>query len=187
MKVLDNGFVKFLLGFIKAVVWIFAILVIALIVIQRVFNNSVGLGDYKMFTVATGSMVPDYDVYDVIIVKDVDINTIKVGDDLVYLGNKDDYKDKIITHRVIKINRSGGKYSFITKGIANPEADPTVSEDQVYGIVSYKSTVLSFLSHIMNNSYGLYFLVFVPIAFLIFLEILDKIKEKEDETENKVN
>lgn len=180
MKVLDNGFVKFLIGFVRAIVWIFAILVITLIVIQRVFNNSVGFGSYKMFTVATGSMVPDYNIYDVIIVKDVDINTIKVGDDLVYLGNKDDYKDKIITHRVIKINRSGGRYNFITKGIANTEEDPTVSEDQVYGVVSYKSTVLSFLSHIMNNAYGLYFLVFVPIAFLIFLEILDKIKEKEN-------
>lgn len=181
MKILDNGFVKFLIGFIRTVVWIFAFVIVAIIVIQRAFNNNVSLGSYRMFTVATGSMLPKYEVYDVIISKTVPINTIKVGDDLVYLGVKNDYKDKIITHKVIGVSKSGGKYTFQTKGIANTEADPLVDESQIYGIVVYKSGLLSFLSHILNNSFGLYFLIFVPLAFLIFLEILDKIKEKENE------
>lgn len=181
MKILDNGFVKFLIGFIKVIVWAFAIIIVSIIAIQRLFNNNVSFGSYRMFTVATGSMVPKYEVYDVIFSKTVPTNTIKAGDDLVYIGAKNDYKDKIITHRVIGVSKSGGKYTFQTKGIANTEADPLVDESQIYGIVIYKSGLLSFLSHILNNSFGLYFLIFVPLAFLIFLEILDKIKEKENE------
>ena len=51
----------------------------------------------------------------------------------------------------------------------------------MYGVVKYKAVVLSFLSGILNNSFGFYFLIFVPIAFLIFLEIIDFIKSKEEE------
>ena len=61
--------------------------------------------------------------------------------------------------------------------------NPEVEGKQVYGIVVKKLVILSFFSHILNNAYGLYFLIILPIAFLIFLEILDKIKEEENECE----
>lgn len=182
-NIFKNKFIKLLFNIIKVLVWIFVIIIVLLIAIQRLFNNEVSLGSYRMFTVATGSMEPEYKVYDVIISKEEPLDQIKVGDDLVYLGKERDYKDKIITHRVINIENEDGKYLFTTKGIANEVADPVVEGNQVYGIVVYRPYLLSFLSHILNNSYGLYFLIIVPLAFLILLEILDRIKDKETENE----
>ena len=52
---------------------------------------------------------------------------------------------------------------------------------KIYGKVVYKPVVLSFLSGILNTKLGFYLLIFVPVAFLIFLEILDYIKRKEGE------
>ena len=103
-KVLDNKFIKFLLKFIKVIVWIFVLLVIFVILVQRIFGNRVSIGSYRMFTVVTGSMEPVYNVGDVVISKEVDPSTINKGDDVVYLGEKNDFKDKIVTHRVIKID-----------------------------------------------------------------------------------
>lgn len=180
-KILNNPFLKFLFGFVKILVWIFVILIVLVIGIQRLFNNQISIGNYRMFTVVTGSMMPEYEVYDVIIVKEKKPEDIQVGDDLTYLGKVGDYKDKVITHRVQKIRQENGTRYFTTQGIANNAPDPEVREDQSYGIVVYRPTVLSFLSCVLNNSYGLYFLVLVPIAILIFLEILDYIKEKESE------
>lgn len=180
-KVLDNKFIKFLIKFIKVVVWIFVLLVIFVILVQRIFNNQVSIGSYRMFTVVTGSMEPVYNVGDVVISKEVDPSTIKKGDDVVYLGEKDDFKDKIVTHRVIKIEKKDGEYYFTTKGIANEYSDPVISSDQIYGKVVYRPVVLSFLSGILNTRLGFYLLIFVPVAFLIFLEILDYIKRKEGE------
>ena len=149
----------------------------------------------KPYIVVSGSMEPtiktggvvfintNYDVNDVIVSKEIPLEKINRGDDLVYLGEKDDYKGKIITHRVVDIKGTSGNYRFTTKGIANPDNDPEVEGKQVYGIVVKKLVILSFFSHILNNSYGLYFLIILPIAFLIFLEILDKIKEVENECE----
>ena len=102
-------------------------------------------------------------------------------DDMVFNGWISDYKGKIITHRVVDIKGTSGNYRFTTKGIANPDNDPEVEGKQVYGIVVKKLVILSFFSHILNNAYGLYFLIILPIAFLIFLEILDKIKEVESQ------
>ena len=180
-KVLDNKFISFLLKFIKVIVWIFVLLIILVILIQKIFNNQVSIGSYRMFTVVTGSMDPVYKVGEVVISKEVDPSTIKKGDDVVYLGEKNDFKDKIITHRVIKIENKDGEYYFTTKGIANDYNDPVISSNQLYGKVVYKPVVLSFLSSILNTKLGFYLLIFVPVAFLIFLEILDYIKRKEGE------
>ena len=105
-KILNNPFLKFLFGFTKVIVWIFVILIVLVIGVQRLFNNQVSIGSYRMFTIVTGSMMPEYEVYDVIIVKEEDPKDIQVGDDLTYLGKIGDYKDKVITHRVKK-NKAG--------------------------------------------------------------------------------
>jgi len=183
-KIRDNKFLKFLLMLIKIIFWIITILVIGIIIMQKVFNNRIAIKNIRIFTVATGSMLPEYKIGDVIIVGQKDYDKIEVGDDLVYEGTVRDYKDKIITHRVIDINYDGSVYNYTTKGINNDEADPIVNQSQVYGVVKYKPITLSIISHILLNSYGFYFLVFVPIAFLIFLEILDIIKAREERINN---
>ena len=179
-KFLDNKIVRIVMGIVKALVWIAAILIVVVIITQRVFDNKAAVGDYRIFTIATGSMIPVYNISDVILVGSKDYDKIKVGDDLVYMGEKDTYKGKIITHRVINIENKDGTYYYTTKGVNNPLEDPVVSQKQVYGVVLYKTIFLSFFSHILNNSFGFYFLIFVPIALLIFLEILDYIKGIEE-------
>lgn len=182
-KILNNKFFKVLFTIIKIIVWVFILCVVAIVLVQRIFDNKISIGDYRMFTIVTGSMKPEYDIYDVVIVKNSELDDIEVGDDVTYLGAEGSFNDKIVTHRVIDIDKNDGEYTFTTKGTANDVADPLVKGNQIYGKVIYKPALLSFLSHILNNSYGFYFLIFVPIAFLIFLEILDHIKNKEEEDE----
>lgn len=183
-KIMNNKVFKFLVFLIRSVIWIVTSLVIVLIVTQKVFNNEFALGNYRIFTIASGSMLPEYKILDVILVGDKAHEDIKIGDDLVYMGKVDDYAGKIITHRVIDINTENGKYLYTTKGINNPLEDPVVGEDQVYGVVKYKTVLLSFFSRIINTSFGFYFLIFVPITLLVFLEIMDHFNAKEEELED---
>ena len=80
----------------------------------------------------------------------------------------------------IKIDTSNGKRTFHTKGIANEFEDPLVEESQVMGKVIMKSTILSFISKIVNNPYGFYFVIFVPFAILLVMEIIDFIEDRKD-------
>ncbi|MBQ6494794.1 MAG: signal peptidase I [Bacilli bacterium] len=174
-KIKNNKPLKIITSIVKFIISIIIILVVAVIIVQRVTNNKLNLGGYGLYTVVTTSMVPKYNVGDMILAKKVDTNTIKVGDDVVYLGEVDTYKDKIITHQVIQIENTNEGKIFHTKGIANPLEDPVVKESQIYGVVVFKSAILSFLSGLINSPYGFYFLIFVPIVLIVFLEVIDVI------------
>ena len=148
---------------------------LAFIVIQRLTNNSSIFG-YRVFTVATGSMEPVYMVNDVILVKDVDIDTLRVGDDVAYLGNSSVNRGLVITHRIVRIEPNEvGEVRYYLKGVNNEYEDPSISGSQIYGKVVGKVYVINFINHVVKNMYGFFFLVFCPLVLVIFLEIADTI------------
>ena len=183
---------KFIFNVLKWAIELFIITIAIIIVVQRVTNNQEAFLGYRIFNVATGSMEPEYIVGDILISKEKDPSTIKVGDNIVYLGNKADYRGKIITHNVIEVEQNEkGEYLFHTKGIANTVEDPVVHEDQLYGIVVNNNEVLAFICKILTNRYGLYFFVIIPIvlsAFTAFVraqsqQIEEERKEEAEERE----
>ncbi len=178
-----NKILKILWTIGKILMAIILVIVMAIIVIQKIFNNNVAFLGYRIFTVATGSMEPEYKVLDMLLVKEVDEKDIKIDDDLVYNGKGEGFDGKIITHRVIEIEKDDKGYSFTTKGIANIAHDPIIRHDQILGKVIYKSVVLSFINKIINNTIGFFILIIVPIVSLAVLEIIDYQNDKEREEE----
>lgn len=178
---LEDSFVGFLYKILKVIVTIIILIILLVILIQRVSNNKISLGGYQVYSIITGSMEPKYKVGDVILVKEVDLNQIKKGDDLTYQGKEGNFSGKIVSHQVIGINKSHDGYSFRTKGINNPIEDPIVKEDQVLGIATYKFIILSFIGRIMSTAIG-YFGLFVFVIILVSIQIVKIIfNGKEDE------
>lgn len=167
---------------IKVICLIFLILFIIVIALQRFSNNEIAIGGFRIFTVATGSMRPTYEVGDTIIIKEVDTNTLKEGDPITYLGKESDFAGRVVTHRIIKIEETedGGK-RFITQGDANDIEDPSITADQIYGKVIYKCILISMLTRLMNNLTAFYILVFIPVGILVFLQIKDSFGNKDDD------
>ncbi|MGN1378892.1 MAG: signal peptidase I [Bacilli bacterium] len=178
-KIKNNKFINIIIKIIKAIVTLFIIFVVSIIFIQRVSDNKISLGGISIYTIITPSMVPKYNIGDMVIAKKVDVNNLRKGDDVVYLGNKDDFDGKIITHEIMNIENENGKILFHTKGIANDIEDPIVSEEQIMGKVIFKSKLLSLISKVVNNSYGFYFVIFIPFTILVTMEIIDIIDEKK--------
>ena len=173
------AFIKFLWKIIKTILIVVLALVLTVIIVQRVSHNKATVGGYGIYTVVSESMIPEYNIWDMLFAKKVDPSEIKVGDDVVYQGKEGDFADKIVTHRVIKIIRHGNDYNFITKGIANPVEDPEITADQIYGKVVLKSVVLTEISKLINTTYGFYFIIFVPFVVIVTLEIIDTVNERK--------
>ena len=173
------GFFKVLWKIAKTILVIIALLVFAVIIVQRVSNNKANIAGYGIYTIVSESMVPEYNIWDMLFAKKTDAAEIQIGDDVVYQGKEGDFADKVVTHRVIKKTRHGNSYTFVTKGIANDLEDPAIEEDQIYGKVVLKSAVLSLLSKVINNAYGFYFIVFVPLVMIISLEVIDTVNERK--------
>ncbi len=176
----NKNIIKIILGIIKSIATFFIVCVFSIIFLQRVSNNSINLAGFSIYTVVTESMYPKYKVYDMILVKSVDTKSIKVHDDVVYKGEKSDFQGKIVTHRVEDITEDNGVLTFTTKGINNDIKDPLVNENQIMGKVVHKLLLLSLISKVINNTYGFYFLIFVPLVVVIFLEVMESIEEKKE-------
>ena len=164
---------KIIWNICKTIMWIIVILIVSVIVVQRVSNNKVTLANYSIYTVVTESMLPKYKVGDMLLAKNVDTETLKVGDDVVYMGKEGSFNGKIVTHQIIDIDNSTGVKQFHTKGLNNIVEDPVVSSDQIYGKVVTKLNILSLLSRIVMNQYGFYFIIIVPAVILVFQVFID--------------
>lgn len=175
---------KIIGNILYAILFVIAILMLGVVILQRVTDNSVSLGGYRIFIVATGSMEPEYLVSDVLISKEANPSEINVGDDVVYKGKEGTFKDKVVTHRVIEKRQDEGTYKFITKGIANIEQDPEITANQIYGKVLGKVKSLSYIGKAIQNIYVFYFFIFIPIAIIIYKQIKNIVYDlthKDDE------
>lgn len=189
-KIKENKTLKVIGNILYILLFVIVVLMLIVVILQRATDNSISLGGYRLFTVATGSMEPKYQVGDILISKQVNPDEIQVGDDVVYKGDTGSFKDKVVTHQVVSIREENGEKKLTTKGIANTEEDPEIDVDQVYGKVIHKVKTLSFIGQMIKNIYVFYFVIFVPIAIIIFRQIrsiLRKDDEEEDDDEEKEN
>ena len=166
---------------VNTIITIFVVLFLLMVCLQRFSNNEVSFFNYRLFTVASGSMAPQYNVGDVLIAKETAPEDIKVGDSLTYLGNSGTFTGKVVTHEVTKIEKTtSGEYIFHTKGKANLIEDPPVYEKQVYGVIVWNPKILSFIYKIVGTQYGLFIFVVLPIFYIIGSEMLTAMLENEE-------
>lgn len=184
-KIKNNKFFKIGSIVFKVIIFIVMIGFILSVCLQRFSNNKLSIFNYRMFTVISGSMEPKYKIGDVLLAKEVEPEKIKVGDTISYLGNVNSFKDKVVTHQVVGIDKIDGKYYFHTKGLANLVEDPLVSADQLYGKVIYKSVIISLIYKIVSTNVGFYLFIIIPILYIISSEIISTLLDKEEKKRNK--
>lgn len=172
---------KILWDIIVKLVTLLIVLISLIIIVQKVTNNKESFFGYRIFRVQTGSMIPKYQIGDVILVKKQDVDKIKVGDDVTYLGESSSVKAILITHRVIDIQEVDGKKEFHTQGIANNLEDPVVHGNQINGVVQFKMPILTLLCKLLNNKYIFYFGAVLPLTLYIFFRVLEANYDKKVE------
>ena len=164
--------IKIVFKIIYQILVIFCVILTAVIILQRVTSSNKSIAGYRIFRVISGSMEPEYDVGEVVISKEIDPKKIKVGDDIVYLGGYGEYNGKIIMHNVIAIDTDeSGNLRFHAKGLhAYSVEDPQITASQIFGVVKYKSNILTILYKLATNIYSVFFIVIVLVinVFIAF-------------------
>ena len=196
-SIFNNKIFKIVYGTLKTIFFIILILYVVFICVQRLSGNNSVFG-FRLFTVATGSMKGVYNVNDVIAVKDFDNKKLKVGDDIAFVGNRGGLENKLVTHRIIKIEEESNGRIFTTKGVKNSVEDPSITESQILGKVVGVVPVVTQINHVVKSQLGFFCLIFWPIVLVIVLEILQTITDiklennelqeiNKKETNDKVN
>lgn len=161
-------------------IWnIVSTVLVVLMVLCAVFLMGSRLLGYQCFTVISGSMAPKYNVGDLIYVKEVDVNSIEVGDDITFLLNEE---LKIATHRVIGIDAE--KQYFYTQGLTNNTVDDPVHFNNVIGVPQFSIPKLGYVSNFIQNPPGLYYTLGIGALLILAVFLPDmfaKGKKKEEE------
>ena len=139
------------------------ILIILYMGYQKFFkkDSNASIFGFKQYMVLTGSMEPNYNIGDLIIVKEVKENEINVGDVITYsMGNG----AETISHRIISITNTDGKVQYETKGDNNnsPDSD-LVSYNQIQGRLVFKISKLGLIITQFTTGTGIAIILLVVI------------------------
>lgn len=119
----------------------------------------------RSLTVLSGSMEPQLNVGDVVVVEQVPPLEVRVGD-IVTFRDPDD-ATRLITHRVREIDVHGGSVAFVTKGDANTSVENwKITTDGTIGRVRYHVWRLGFLMFWIRSPLGRLAMVVVPALLL---------------------
>ncbi len=160
-----------------------AILVVTMI--SRVSGKAPSLMGYSVYRISSGSMEPTLKVGEVILSKSCDPESIAVGDIVTYEGQRGEFKDKIVTHRVERgpYSQSGERY-IVTKGDNNPASDSPVNVNDILGKMECKLGAVSALYDFFVTPWGLISIILL-IVLAFFNEIIIFVKSllgfKEDD------
>jgi signal peptidase len=84
-----------------------------------------GLMGYQRYVITGGSMEPTIHKGSLAFDRVVDVQDLEVGDVITYRPPASSGVDHLVTHRIVSIEQEAGKpRALVTKGDANPTADP---------------------------------------------------------------
>jgi len=131
------------------------------------------------YVVASGSMIPELEVYDVLIVQGhKPFEDIEIGDIIVF--NRPSDHNRVIVHRVISITDDDPK-TLRTKGDANPASIPgtdfPITQDEYIGKVEYIIPEVGYVTQLLKPPVN-YVIIVVVIGIMVVKQITKK-KKKE--------
>lgn len=128
---------------------------------------------YGLYTIISPSMTPVLNVYDVIFVKNVDTDSLKVGDIITFYSHNKIVGNTPITHRIIEIidNKEEGM-KFKVKGDYNKLPDEEkISPKDVLGKVMFKIPSLGKVQYFLASKKGWLLAIIIPTILIIAYDI----------------
>jgi len=159
------------------------LVIVALFFIVYVISGKIAQKNGKnppfgLYTVISPSMTPNIDVYDVVFVKEVDTENLKVDDVITFYSSNEFFGNTPITHRIVEIldiPENGTMYRV--KGDANESADyDKVIPTNIIGKVLFKIPKLGKVQFFLASKKGWLFAIMIPAVVIIIYDIVKLIK-----------
>ncbi|HEU5140435.1 MAG TPA: signal peptidase I [Bacillales bacterium] len=129
------------------------------------------------------SMVPTFQIGDLVIIEEVTPSDVKVGDIIVVdvpeaVMERFGYPPNII-HRVVKVDRTGGKLQFRVKGDNNGGEDPfTVLPKYIMGTPAASYPYLGYPILFLSSRQGFYFFISALALYLLYV-IFEELSKRQ--------
>ena len=187
--------IQTIIGILSYALFIWLLLIgVALLVYVLDIKIRAAKGDnsppkYGAYVVLTGSMLPEIQVYDVVVTKKIDAKDLNEGDVITFASSDTRFAGTIITHRIIKKNYSAKtkSYTFQTKGDYNNVADSAlVIPDNIFGKVIFKIPKLGYLRDFLASDGGWILVILFPCLAVVSYDIVKITKGLKRKKYNKL-
>lgn len=135
------------------------------------------VGRYSAFVVLTGSMEEVIPKGSLVMTKHVEVEELKVGDDITYMVSE----AATVTHRIVEIEENyldTGTRGFRTQGVMNSEPDLNfVAAVNVVGKVIWHNKTLGIVVSFGQRNWPL--LIFFIVVLFGFVKLVESILRKE--------
>jgi signal peptidase I len=149
--------------------------VFTIISVTTVNNTQRSLNGYKFFVVLSDSMsATDFSAGDMIVVKEVDVNTLEKDDIITFYSTDPKSLGEIITHKIreVKKNENGKLIGFETFGTTTNTTDETLAEPtNIIGQYQFSIPKLGYFIQFMKTPVAYIIFVAVPFALIIGHEV----------------
>jgi signal peptidase len=137
------------------------------------------------YVVASGSMIPELLVYDVLVVQGHEpFEDIEIGDIIVF--NRPSDHNRVIVHRVVSIINDDPK-TIRTQGDANPASIPgtdfPITEEEYIGKVAHVLPQVGYVTQLLKPPVN-YIIIAIVIGIMVIKQITKKKKEKLNKISN---
>ena len=145
------------------------------------FGLTLAFGTQNPFyVVASGSMIPELEIYDVLIVQGHEpFEDLEIGDIIVF--NRPSDHNRVIVHRVVSIIDDDPK-TLRTQGDANPASIPgtdfPITEEEYIGKVVYTLPQVGYITQLLKPPIN-YVIIVVVIGIMVVKQITKRKKEKK--------
>ena len=129
---------------------------------------------FSLYTIVSGSMEPNINIYDVVIAKKVQSpKDIKVGDVITFTSTSSISKGMTITHRVIEVVSTENGVAYRTKGDNNLSPDTAPAQfNNVIGKVILRIPGLGRIQSFIGTQSGWLIAIVIPALVIIISDIL---------------
>lgn len=169
------------IGVILLVIVLLPILFVNIVIIAKSYINPDKVPDFmgwKPFITLSGSMETAISTGDLILVKEVDPATLKVGDIIAYREDK----ETVITHRIIELYEDEGQTKFVTKGDNNNTEDRNLVEfSQVEGKFQKRIPKLGNVAMFLQTPTGILVALSIPALIYILYRLSSRRTDKKYE------
>lgn len=149
----------------KKIYNVVSIIIIALLIVALILFGVPRLFGIRTFSVQSESMSPQYNVGDLLYVRPVEPEDLKVGDAITFVINEE---GQVATHRIVAIDEENNM--VYTKGDANEFMDENpVLFENIVGRVQFDLPHFGNILHLITEAKTTVLLIIAGIPIVMFL------------------
>lgn len=126
----------------------------------------------KAYTIISGSMEPNLNIGDIVIINNIKEEKLNVGDIISFREGR-----SVVTHRILDIESNGEKKRYKTKGDNNNREDSgTIGFDSIEGKVIKKIPYIGRIALLLQDKMAI---IIVGISIYVYIAYSNSMKKKK--------